>query len=271
MSHSSVEDNFVDVPGGKLFVRTWTPDSAATDLPVVLLHDSLGCVELWRDFPEALARSVSRPVIAYDRLGFGKSTPRSGLPSVKFVAEEAEVFFPAIRRGLGIGHYSLFGHSVGGGMALIISALQDSGCEAVVTESAQAFVEQRTLEGISRAKEQFSEAGQFERLSKWHGDKAQWVLDAWTQTWLSPAFSSWSLDPYLGNVHCPVLAIHGDLDEYGSTEFPRRIVSGVQGPSELAILTECGHVPHREQSAQVLQLVSRFIAKWSSGQSGIGA
>jgi pimeloyl-ACP methyl ester carboxylesterase len=265
MSHSSVEDTFVDVPGGKIFVRTWTPDSAATHLPIVLLHDSLGCVDLWRDFPETLAHSVSRPVIAYDRLGFGKSTARSGLPSVKFVAEEAEVFFPAICRALGLARYSLFGHSVGGGMALIISASQDGGCELVVTESAQAYVEQRTLEGIRRAKEHFSQAEQFDRLAKWHGDKAQWVLDAWTQTWLSPAFSSWSLEPYLDNVRCPVLAIHGDLDEYGSAEFPRRIVSGVKGPTELAILKECGHVPHREQSAQVLQLVSRFMAKWSSG------
>ena len=145
-------------------------------------------------------------------------------------------------------------------MAITIAASQSANCDSVVTESAQAFVEQRTLAGILAGKEQFSHPEQFNRLAKWHGDKAKWVLDAWTEIWLSPAFASWSLDPYLGKVQCPVLAIHGDSDEYGSREFPNRIVSGVQGPSQLAIIKSCGHIPHREQQDQVLSLVSGFMA-----------
>jgi pimeloyl-ACP methyl ester carboxylesterase len=260
MKNTKIEDTFVAVPGGTVYVRQWTPETISTDAPMVLLHDSLGCVDLWRDFPGELALSLQRPVLAYDRLGFGKSTARSGLPAINFIEEEAEIYFPAVRNALGFASFSLFGHSVGGGMALMIAAAQGGNCELVVTESAQAFVEQRTRDGIMAAKELFQSPEQLKKLAKWHGDKAQWVLAAWTETWLSPEFSSWSLIPSLGKVLCPVLAIHGDLDEYGSLEFPRSIVSNVKGPAQMAILEQCGHVPHREQQAKVLQLVASFIA-----------
>lgn len=258
MEDPGIEERFVEVPGGEVFVRTWRV-GAGTGAPVLLLHDSLGSVALWRDFPEALARSLGRPVIAYDRLGFGRSGARDGLPSADFIAEEAERYFPAIVRALGITGFSLFGHSVGGAMALAIAA-RTPACQWVVSESAQAFVESRTLDGIRAAKAQFERPGQIERLVRWHGDKAQWVLDAWTRVWLSPAFASWSLEPDAGKVRCPVLAIHGDQDEYGSVEFPKRIVGSVAGVSQLAILPGCGHVPHREQRERVLELVSAFAA-----------
>jgi len=238
-------------------VRRW--GRARSDRPpLILLHDSLGSVEQWRDFPGALAIATTREVIAYDRLGFGRSTRRAERPSVDFIFEEAATFFPAVQRALGITRFALFGHSVGGAMALVIAASQ-SGCEAVVTEAAQAFVETRTLEGIRAAQAQFSDPEQFEKLARWHGEKAGWVLDAWTQVWLSPEFRAWNLDAHLARVTCPVLVIHGDSDEYGSVEFPRRIVGRVAGPAALAILERCGHVPHRERREEVLRLTASFL------------
>ena len=251
-------DSYVNVPGGSVFVRRWRPVTHAHS-PIILLHDSLGCVELWRDFPAELAKVTNREVIAYDRLGFGKSSPRAQRPSEHFVAEEAETYFPALRCELDIDRFALLGHSVGGAMAVMVAALHGDKCDALVTESAQASVEQRTLSGIRAAKEQFSDPEQFKKIAKWHGDNAKWVLDAWTGVWLSPPFQSWSLDPHLGKVTAPVLAIHGDLDEYGSVEFPRRIASGVRGPSQLMILENCGHVPHRERKEEVLQRVTSFL------------
>lgn len=260
--NTEILDSFVDVPGGSIFVRCWSLGHRDQP-PIILLHDSLGCVDLWRDFPDALAKATTREVIAYDRLGFGKSTQRIERPSVNFVDEEAETFFPAIKHALGITRFSLFGHSVGGAMALAIAALQGEGCEAVITESAQAFVEPRTLSGIRAAKAQFDDPGQFEKISRLHGEKASWVLDAWTEVWLSPEFSSWNLDKHLGKIKCPALAIHGDLDEYGSVEFPRRITSKVNDLSKLAILEGCGHVPHRERKDDVLRLASSFLGRRS--------
>ena len=259
---TEVLDSFAEVPGGRIFVRRWSVGRSERP-PLVLLHDSLGSVDQWRDFPDALARATNRPAVAYDRLGFGKSSQRLERPSVDFVTEEAVRFFPPLRRALGITRFSLFGHSVGGAMALAIAALQGEACEAVITEAAQAFVEPRTLAGIRSAKQQLGDPGQFEKLAKWHGAKAKWVLDAWTEVWLSPEFSTWSLDGHLGKIQCPVLAIHGDLDEYGSMEFPRRIASGVKGPSQLALLDRCGHVPHRERREEVLRLASSFLAQWT--------
>jgi pimeloyl-ACP methyl ester carboxylesterase len=257
---NDVTDSLVAVPGGSVFVRRWNFGRSERP-PIILLHDSLGSVDQWRDFPEALARATNRPAVAYDRLGFGRSTQRSQRPSISFIGEEALTFFPPLRRALGITRFSLFGHSVGGAMALAIAALEREACEAVVTEAAQAFVEPRTLAGIRTAKRQFGEPGQFDRLVRWHGTKAQWVLDAWTEVWLSAEFSNWNLDAHLARIECPVLAIHGESDEYGSVEFPRRITNGVQGPSQLAILEQCGHVPHRERKEEVLRLTSAFLGE----------
>jgi len=250
-------DSLVEVPGGRVFTRRW--DVSRHSAPIILMHDSLGCVELWRDFPAALAEATARPVIAYDRLGFGKSDQRTERPCVDFIREEADVIFPALRRQLAIDRFVLFGHSVGGAMALATAALQGEGCAAVITEAAQTFVESRTLAGIRAAKERFSDSDALARLARWHGEKASWVLDAWTGVWLSPQFASWSLDDLLPAIQCPVMAIHGDRDEFGSAEFPRHIVRKVSGSSELELLDGCGHVPHREMSAEVLSRVSAFL------------
>ena len=254
------QDSFVEVPGGEVFVRRWNAvDNDCS--PIFLLHDSLGSVEQWREFPLALAEATCRDVIAYDRLGFGKSTARIELPTIDFITEEAEIYFPAIRTALGIDRFALFGHSVGGGMAIAIASTDPDRkrCEAVISESAQAFLEPHTLDGIRVAKEQLREPRRFQRLVKWHDDKAQWVLDAWTEVWQSPEFAGWSLDQYLETVTCPVLAIHGDQDDFGSVEFPRRIVRNAKGPTQLAIFENCGHIPHRERKAEILTLVSAFL------------
>lgn len=242
-----------------MFLRRWSASGNDLD-PIILLHESLGSVEQWRGFPAALAQATGRPVIAYDRLGFGSSSPREALPGVDFIREEAEVHFPAIVQALGISSCVLFGHSVGGGMALTMAALHPERCKAVITESAQAFVEPLTLAGIREAKLAFGNPEQFARLARYHGSKTQWVLDAWTETWLSPAFRSWSLDAWLPRVRCPVLAIHGDSDEYGSSAFPRRITEGVQGEARMEILATCGHVPHKEKEDEVLGLVASFLS-----------
>ena len=94
----ATSEQFVAVPGGRLYVRRWRPAHPDSDIPIVLLHDSLGCVATWRDSPALLAGRLGRAVLAYDRLGFGRSSQRDGVPSVRFVSEEAEIYFPALRR-----------------------------------------------------------------------------------------------------------------------------------------------------------------------------
>ncbi|HND85804.1 MAG TPA: alpha/beta hydrolase [Pseudobdellovibrionaceae bacterium] len=254
-------DKELQISEGVVFSRTWFPGTEDLSVAVILLHDSLGCVEMWRDFPLRLAESLQIPIIAYDRLGFGKSSARQGIPSAAFVSEEADIYLPQILNTLKINKYILFGHSVGGAMAVMSARRQDPSCLAVITESAQSFVEELTRDGIRKAEVDFQNPQYFAKLQRYHGDKTQWVLDAWIKVWLSVDFSSWSLENDLPLMKCPALVIHGDRDEYGSLAFPRLIAEQAGGRTELQIVENCGHVPHREQPELILKLVTAFVTK----------
>jgi pimeloyl-ACP methyl ester carboxylesterase len=261
ISHHT-QDLRVDSLHGRLFVRIWSPDHQSPcfdQAPIVLFHDSLGCVELWRDFPARLAAATGKAVVAYDRLGFGRSDPHPDELTFGFIADEAERAFPAVKDQLGIDDFIAFGHSVGGAMATLCADRHRMHCHALITVAAQAFVEEHTLEGIRVAKENFRQPEQFQRLVKYHGDKARWVLDAWTETWLSPAYAHWTLEEEIQSLDCPLLVVHGDQDEFGSRLHPQRIVQLTEGPSRLLLMDDCGHVPHREKPEAVLAAVADFL------------
>lgn len=257
------EERWLPVPGGtvfaNIFAKQWLPPEPEAGAPLVLLHDSLGCVALWRDFPERLVRATGRRVIAYDRLGFGASSPHPGQQDVAFVTAEAQLGFAAVAEAFALKQCVLFGHSVGGAMAAACAAQWPALCVGVITESAQAFVEQCTRDGICATRDAFAEPGQMQRLERYHGDKAGWVLAAWVDTWLSEAFRHWSLAEVLPHVRCPALVLHGEHDEYGSRAQPLRYAQGIAGDTTLVLLEDCGHVPHREKPAEVLEAVSAFL------------
>ena len=257
--HTTSQDTAVDGQHGRLFVRTWSPEVPSHLAPIVLLHDSLGSVELWRGFPSALCKATGRQVVAYDRLGFGKSDAHPGTLALDFIAREAEGDFAAVIRQLGIARFIVFGHSVGGGMAVNCAAHHGAACVALITESAQAFVEDRTVEGLEDARALFKDPGQVDRLKRYHGDKARWVLDAWIESWLAPAFASWSLRPVLPQVDCPALVIHGVDDEYGSPVHPALIAELSGGLARLELMADTRHVPHRDREADVVAMVRAFL------------
>ena len=254
-----VDDHCIESDHGRLFARRWLPRLPVSRVPIILLHDSLGSVDLWRNFPAALGTHTARPVIAYDRLGFGRSDAYPGKLALDFIATEVDTGFAAVCEQLDIDRFIVFGHSVGGGMAVHCAAKRPDACAALITESAQAFVEDRTVRGIEEARALFSDRVQLERLAKYHGDKAQWVLDAWIGSWLSPAFAAWSLDATLPQLRCPLLVIHGVDDEYGSPRHPERIVARAGAPAQLALMPDTRHVPHREREAEVIERVANFL------------
>lgn len=252
-------DVFLQLGDHRLFTRSWIPSDleAGRRAPILLFHDSLGCIELWRSFPERLAAATGRRVVAYDRLGFGRSDPHPGKLGLAFVGDEGRSVMPLLCDQLGIGDFVACGHSVGGGMAVETAAQWPGRCRALVTIAAQAFVEDRTLEGIRLAQRDLQGPGNLARLARYHGDKTAWVVDAWIETWLSPAFANWTLDRPLAGVCCPVLAIHGELDEYGSPRHPQRIA---EGRGETLILEGIGHVPHREAEGALVTAIAGFLA-----------
>jgi pimeloyl-ACP methyl ester carboxylesterase len=259
-----MRETWIEARRGRLFAKIWgeaNPGDGANKPPIVLLHDSLGCVELWRDFPAHLSRAAGCAVIAYDRLGFGRSDPRPDRLDVNFIREEAQDSFAALIEQLGFRNFVALGHSVGGGMAVVVAGTFPGRCRALLTVSAQAFVEDRTLRGICEAKKNFMRPGQIDRLRKYHGDKAEWVLHAWTETWLSPEFAHWNLDEDLPKACCPVLVIHGDNDEYGSWRHPERIGALAAGPATIEILPECGHIPYLERKDHVVAMIATFLER----------
>ncbi|SEG25570.1 alpha/beta fold hydrolase [Oceanospirillum linum] len=261
------ESFYLATPFGQLFAKRWTsagsqqtsalsPPQAA---PFLLFHDSLGSVELWRDFPQRLAEASGRDVITYDRLGFGLSDPVTEPIDINFIALEAERFIPLICDYFQLERFIAFGHSVGGCMAVYTAAQHPHRCEALITESAQAFVEELTRDGIRDAEALFQDQKQLDRLARYHGERTRWVLDSWINSWLSPTFDHWALDSALANVTCPTLVLHGELDEYGSAAQPAHIANGVQAEVQLELLPGIHHVPHRENPDLILDKVVSFL------------
>lgn len=269
MQAPTYKDSWIETGRGRMLARCWHAQQGgsapACPSPVVLFHDSLGCVQLWRTFPAVLAAHTGRPVIAYDRLGFGQSGLRTDHLGPGFIGEEAQRFFPLLREQLGFDRFIAFGHSVGGGMAVHCAATQGTACAALITESAQTFVEARTRAGILAAQALFRQPQQLEKLQRYHGEKTRWVLDAWIGTWLSPAFADWSLHDALAHVRCPTLILHGSEDEYGSNLHPELIARTVSGPAQLDIWPDTRHVPHREHEQRVARRVAAFLATHCRG------
>lgn len=255
----TIRDTVVAGQQGRLFVRTWSPRPARDPAPIVLLHDSLGSVALWRNFPAALSHATQRTVVAYDRLGFGQSDAHPSKLALDFVGAEAQNDFAAVIQQLAIEQFVVFGHSVGGGMAVHCAAHFPHACVALVTESAQAFLEDKTVAGIEEARALFKDSAQMSRLTKYHGDKAAWVLEAWVGSWLHPSFANWSLRHALPPVKSPTLVIHGIDDEYGSPKHPQMIAEITSASAHIEIMPDTKHIPHKEKTSEVVERVRAFL------------
>ena len=246
-------------PHGPLYAVSLTPPEVR-GAPLVMIHDSLGCVSLWGGLPERLATATGRRVVVYDRAGFGRSVPREDRLAPDFVAEEAETDLAAVLEAAALERFALLGHSVGGSMAVEAAAARSDRCTGVVTLASPTFVEPLTLDGIRRMRPGFDEPARRAQLEAHHGERTGWVLDAWSGTWLSPGFAGFALDGALARLACPVLAIHGTDDLYGSEAHPRRIEAHAAAGAEVAMLAGEGHFPHRTSEAAVVRLATAFLA-----------
>ena len=261
----TTSEHRIATPEGHVYAKRWhvpvPPESPAAQAraPILLNHDSLGAVSLWRDFPALLAQACGRDVVAYDRLGFGQSDANPEQLQADFVADEVQSGIAPVLAALNIEDFVLLGHSVGGGMAAEAAAHFGARCKALITESVQTFVEDRTLQGIGEARDNFAQPGQLDRLARYHGDKAAWVLSAWVDTWFSEAFASYSLQSAFERIQCPVLAIHGGQDEFGSLVHPENIVRWTNGAAQQEIIATGGHVPHKETPQPLVERIAQFL------------
>jgi pimeloyl-ACP methyl ester carboxylesterase len=226
---------------------------------IVFLHDSLGCVALWRDFPRELAGACRCNALVYDRLGYGKS---AAMPtherSVNYMEPEADTLNDLLTT-LNIGETILFGHSDGGSIALLAANKHPYRIKGIICEAAHVFVEEVTLKGIYEAIEMYGNTDLRSKLEKYHGDKADHLFKAWTKTWTRSDFRDWSIEQFLPGITCPLLFIQGDADEYGTLAQVDCTVERVRGNAEKFIIPNIGHTPHKEVPELVVQKAREFI------------
>jgi pimeloyl-ACP methyl ester carboxylesterase len=226
---------------------------------LVLLHEGLGSVSMWRDFPDALARATGCETVVASRYGYGRSDPLAAPRPVRYMHDEALIALPELLDALAIERPILVGHSDGGSIALILAGAGLRPLAGVVTLAAHVMVEDLTVASIRAAKVAYETTDLRARLARHHADVDS-AFVGWNRIWLDPAFRGWSIEEYLPAVACPVLAIQGEDDEYGTMEQMRRIGAAV-ADAELVRLPGCGHSPHRDQPDAVLDAVAGFVER----------
>jgi pimeloyl-ACP methyl ester carboxylesterase len=224
---------------------------------LVLLHEGLGSIRQWRDFPAKVAQATGCRALLYDRYGYGKSDvlrePRVG---VEFMHDGALNELPELLENLNIERPVLIGHSDGASIALIHAGTYE--VRGVVAMAPHVFIEDICVQSINKAASQFETGGLREGLAKYHRD-ARKTFHLWADAWLDPAFRQWNIEEYLPRIKCPLLAIQGEGDEYGTMAQLDAIKAQAGGPCELLKLPDCGHSPHKDQPERVLQAVVGFI------------
>ncbi len=229
--------------------------------PIVLLHEGLGCVALWRDFPQKLAEHTGRRVLAYSRQGYGASPSLSAPRDALFMHKEAYEVLPELLRAQGIERCVLLGHSDGGSIALLAAASSlRTRIESVIVMAPHVMVEAITTQAIADAVQAYADdvTGMKNRLARYHHDVDGAFL-GWARVWLSKEFASWSIEAQLPNLECKVLAIQGTQDQYGSLR-QIELIAEYHSDTQLHVLEHCRHSPHLDQPAQVLKAVADFLA-----------
>ena len=243
----------VEVDGGRLEAIELPGDPA--ERPLVLLHEGLGSVSAWREFPEALHRATSRRVIALSRFGHGRSDPPPEPRTPAFFHSEALDVLPQVLRRLDVREPVLVGHSDGASIALIHGGA--SPVRGLVLMAPHVVVEDVTLAAIRETRSRFETTDLRDRLSRYHDDP-EVAFRNWCDVWLDPAFVSWTLEPDAARVSCPVLLVQGAADPYGTLDQLDRIEASVRGPVRRLIVPG-GHSPHREAPETVLREIAAFV------------
>jgi pimeloyl-ACP methyl ester carboxylesterase len=251
------------VAGGHRLEYAWFGEATEDRARIVMLHEGLGSLALWREFPQRLADATGCSVLAYSRYGYGESDPLTAPRRVDFMHDEALRTLPELLDALAIRTPILLGHSDGGSIALIHAASAGRPVAAVVALAPHVFVEAYGLASIAEARRAYLDGDLRSKLARYHAD-VDGAFWGWNDIWLHPDFTAWNIEPLLPRIACPVLAIQGLEDEYGTMEQLDRIERSTRNVSRLE-LQGCGHSPHRDQPDAVLAATADFLARQARG------
>ena len=260
------QSQFLEVFGRRIEYRRFEPPAAAAMPAIVMLHEGLGSVGMWKDFPLHLAAITGARVVAYSRFGYGRSDPpprRYG--ALEMHRCEALEVLPEILRRLQITRPTLFGHSDGASIALIYGAARPCDVSGLVLLAPHVFVEPMCLVSIENARQAYLTTDLRQKLLRYHQDPDQ-AFRLWNDLWLHPQFREWTIEGELPAITCPVLAVQGYQDEYGTMEQLERIARAIPRAEQLR-LEGCRHSPHRDQPARVLESTARWLSRRVGAQA----
>jgi pimeloyl-ACP methyl ester carboxylesterase len=237
----------------------WVGAQGSADTVLVFLHEGLGSVAMWKGYPERLCQALGLRGLVYSRPGYGRSTPRAADEhwAPDFMHRQATEVLPALLNALDIRQPWLFGHSDGATIALLHAALLPGQAAGVVVEAPHVFIEEICLDGIRQARQAYQHQGLRQRLARYHADVDS-AFYGWNDAWLAPEFRSWSIENLLPAIQCPVFAMQGEQDEYGTLEQIHRIGRLVPGAKTLAI-AHSGHSVHFDQPQALTREAGQFI------------
>jgi len=250
----------ISVAGHRL-EYAWIEAHAEAMRTLVFLHEGLGSLSLWHDFPAALCRQTGCAGLVYSRQGHGASDPLFGPRSVRFMHDEALVVLPAVLETFRIHRPILVGHSDGGSIALIYEGSRIGETAGLILEAPHVFVEDLTIESIVSLQTEYEAGDLRAKLERHHGAKVDQLFRSWSEVWLSADFRGWSIEKYLNDVRSPTLLMQGLDDVYGTQKQVDTIAATLGDRCETIVLTQCGHFPHVDQRAAVEAAMSEFVGR----------
>jgi pimeloyl-ACP methyl ester carboxylesterase len=257
---SLAAEGFVEIAESRLEYRMVGPhpDGAAT---VVLLHEGLGSVGQWGDFPDRLTAATGLGVLAYSRAGYGRSSAATLPRRTSFMHEEAREVLPRVLEAIGFARGILLGHSDGASIAAIYAGdVADHRVGGLVLLAPHFFAEAFGIAEIARMRDLYGTGDLRAKLARWHHDPDQAFL-SWSGPWLDPEFRKWDITEDLAHIRVPMLVIQGEEDQYGTLRQVETAKAECQCPVEALILPGVRHVPHREAAAETLRATVDFIAR----------
>ena len=233
------------------------------DLPtIVMLHEGLGSVAHWKEFPDRLAQETGASVFVYSRYGHGASDELQEARSASYMHHEAQVVLPEILQKAGIERPVLLGHSDGASIAIIYAGTSPDSPAGMILEAPHVFVEDLSLASIAQARVNFEQTDLPRRLARHHAN-AESLFWGWNNIWLHSDFRDWNIESFLDRLRCPVLVLQGAQDEYGTIKQVEAIQARIPWASAV-ILENCKHAPHRDQCEATLSAISQFLRTISS-------
>jgi pimeloyl-ACP methyl ester carboxylesterase len=249
---------FIDIDGVRLECRWAGPRRDAAPV-LVFLHEGLGSVSLWRDFPDQVAVAVGLPAFIYSRQGYGGSSPVVLPRPLDYLEREGCDVLPRVLDRAGIRSAILIGHSDGASIALVHAATDRSGrVRGVAAMAPHTFVEELCVAAIAQVRETYAEQLR-PRLERHHGANVDGAFHGWNDTWLHPGFKAMDLRPLLPAITVPTLVIQGEDDEYATAAQVDVVAEGVGGPVRALMLPACGHSPQRDQPAAVIAAIADLV------------